>query len=542
MWTAASTSTTHTPSILERLPPQPEPCTPPQRPPPEPEAVAPARVRADPEQPAEPEAVARARARADPEPPMEAGARVRVRAELGDYKGFLQLEAQGRDGRVKVTQLKSGRGWSESPLRSEIEVLKPETRRQREGRRNVRGRAPARAGESPPKRVCVPMTGCSSLRTHFAANPHRESPPMRARPLVAADPTRWPADLRIETVFAEAETHRRAQPIRFFSASEIRHELARLTGRAGAPSVADATARFEAEAAADVASQLQTAAPHEVMERMMRRLTAMIEQEPYEPQLVKMRLDDEELLRMSAALPTTLEEMFSLGDLLEADVEPTLDEFHVYRKHLTNGQYDRRRTKSFRAMVADEALVIGRTREYGSVTLNTRVRRDSELHRDCSRLGADLSMAQVCAASEWSFGAAMAAGEFDDRWYAILGWNGGLTPSHTDAPGVQAVLYHTAAGTNTFLGVPRRVAVLLQAVREALEPTRSVSSASLAGFEAEVLRRCLCAGKLQHGAFARGETAMILPRGGHAVLTGDFKVVVAGEWHLRATGTSQSGS
>ena len=51
---------------------------------------------------------------------------------------------------------------------------------------------------------------------------------MRARPLVAADPTRWPADLRIETVFAEAETHRRAQPIRFFSASEIRHELARL--------------------------------------------------------------------------------------------------------------------------------------------------------------------------------------------------------------------------------------------------------------------------------------------------------------------------
>ena len=61
--------------------------------------------------------------------------------------------------------------------------------------------------------------------------------------------------------------------------------------------------------------------------------------------------------------------------------------------------------------------------------------------------------------------------------------------------------------------------------------------------EGEVLGECAASGRLAAGTFHAGETMLIAPGGGHAVLTGDEgKVVVAGEWHLRATGTSQSGS
>ena len=52
-------------------------------------------------------------------------------------------------------------------------------------------------------------------------------------------------------------------------------------------------------------------------------------------------------------------------------------------------------------------------------------------------------------------------------------WGAGLTCTHVD-PGVQAVLYHTIAGINRFLAVPRVVAAILHAVREALAPRSSL--------------------------------------------------------------------
>lgn len=43
-----------------------------------------------------------------------------------------------------------------------------------------------------------------------------------------------------------------------------------------------------------------------------------------------------------------------------------------------------------------------------------------------------------------------------------------------------------------------------------------------------------CEGVIQEGTFEEGDIMLILPGGGHAILTGDTgKVVLAGEWHLR---------
>ena len=54
------------------------------------------------------------------------------------------------------------------------------------------------------------------------------------------------------------------------------------------------------------------------------------------------------------------------------------------------------------------------------------------------------------------------------------------------------------------------------------------------GLEREALEACAAAGALSAGTFRAGDTMLIAPGGGHAVLTGDAgKVVVAGEWHLR---------
>ena len=49
--------------------------------------------------------------------------------------------------------------------------------------------------------------------------------------------------------------------------------------------------------------------------------------------------------------------------------------------------------------------------------------------------------------------------------------------------------------------------------------------------EQEVLSYALDKGVLEYAELAAGESLLILPRAGHAVLTGDFKVVLAGEWH-----------
>ena len=51
-------------------------------------------------------------------------------------------------------------------------------------------------------------------------------------------------------------------------------------------------------------------------------------------------------------------------------------------------------------------------------------------------------------------------------------------------------------------------------------------------FETAVLEKCLEKGLLEYGEFNAGEGLFILPRGGHAVMTGpEGKIVVAGEWH-----------
>ena len=152
---------------------------------------------------------------------------------------------------------------------------------------------------------------------------------------------------------------------------------------------------------------------------------------------------------------------------------------------------------------------------------------------------ADAAAADAAAADAasrapgWKFGPPgnTRAGAADKRWYLITGWRGGLTPTHVDL-GVQSVLYHTVAGVNRVLGVPRAIAAMLTAVREKLLNTGPMAHRELLRLERRVLARCLRAGKLQYAEFGAGETLLILPTGGHAVLTGRRKVVVAGEWHL----------
>ena len=202
----------------------------------------------------------------------------------------------------------------------------------------------------------------------------------------------------------------------------------------------------------------------------------------------------------------------------------------------------------------------------------------------CEDLAKAARVETLCPAAEgWRFGplGETLAGDEDRRHYLIAGWPGGLTPTHCDF-GVQAVLYHTLAGKNRVLGVPRGVAAALHAMREALVATGlgGETDARLLEFEANALHECLARGLLQSGAaapksrellglsaddprrrgrgaaatttrlhgnatsilgrydeFGPGETMVILPRGGHAVLTGDpHKVVLAGEWHLTPDG------
>ena len=175
------------------------------------------------------------------------------------------------------------------------------------------------------------------------------------------------------------------------------------------------------------------------------------------------------------------------------------------------------------------------------VALDTRVRVGSELDDYCNRLASTACVETVCPSSDgWRFGprGQTLAGDEDRRHYLIAGWPGGLTPTHCDF-GVQAVFYHTLAGKNRVLGVPRPVAACLHASREALVYMKlgGEADARLLQFEADALLGCLNRGLLQYDEFGPGETMLILPRGGHAVLTGrPHKVVLAGEWHLTPDG------
>ena len=139
----------------------------------------------------------------------------------------------------------------------------------------------------------------------------------------------------------------------------------------------------------------------------------------------------------------------------------------------------------------------------------------------------------------------------DQRYYLIIGTPGGLTKSHWDR-GIQTVLYHTVAGCNHVVTVPREVAAMLQAVdngggyddhnqlendvlqrlsdhdeKRHLALTPASPAATIEGSRNGQL--------IKAGTFHAGETMLILPGGGHAVLTGSSgKVILANEWHWQS--------
>ena len=455
--------------------------------------------------------------------------KVCVKNEKGEFRGW---SAEGREeGHVQmltITKNKNGSGWFEEARLADCSVMTSSAneswKQQQQQQPQPQQQKQQRKTQCPHDKVgCCPSRLCAACRTGVSAaavaapaigravpgmqTQRRNSPskgervepraPKRvcpAAPAARAASTRPSWDnKRIEAVFAEAQLSRKAKPIPIYPASEIKSLLGRLT--CGPSSEVEQTIRFERDMQTEISHQLRTEAPQLFLERMLGRITSMIEKDDYAPQLVRLRGPDDRYKLDDA--PTDLAGMFTQLEPLCSDVEPTMDEFHIYRKHNSSGRYDCARSKSFAPMVTNRALVVGESNEYGSVVLNARVRRKSSLHDTCAELGSQLRTTTIFSEDDWTFGRAIAHGEFDDRWYLILGWNGGLTPTHTDV-GCQAVLYHTAAGMNQFLGVPRRVAVVLHQVRDALET--KVPSPSLAGFESEILRRCLSFGKLQYGA------------------------------------------
>ena len=212
-----------------------------------------------------------------------------------------------------------------------------------------------------------------------------------------------------------------------------------------------------------------------------------------------------------------------------------------------------------------------------AITLSLRVTTGTRLHQVCQALEEHYQMSTtICPANQWCVGPPLEQAKVesvmtdnkneeddndeqerlirdnrlpyghDQRYYLIIGTPGALTRSHWDR-GVQTVLYHTIAGTNHALAVPRKIALMLQAVNEAISGRMcavatggggevNTTESDLAGWaddlELQVLQTC------QHltraGTFCPGESMLILPGGGHTVLTGDDgKVVLAGEWHRR---------
>eukprot|EP00548_Thalassiothrix_antarctica_P018814 CAMPEP_0194182868 /NCGR_PEP_ID=MMETSP0154-20130528/27867_1 /TAXON_ID=1049557 /ORGANISM="Thalassiothrix antarctica, Strain L6-D1" /LENGTH=419 /DNA_ID=CAMNT_0038899427 /DNA_START=53 /DNA_END=1309 /DNA_ORIENTATION=+ len=191
-----------------------------------------------------------------------------------------------------------------------------------------------------------------------------------------------------------------------------------------------------------------------------------------------------------------------------------------------------------------------------AVTLSVRVRTTSRLHNLCEELDDHYQMSStICPPTLWGKGPPKTAARVssgapsenvranrlpygtDKRYYLILGTPGALTKSHWDR-GVQAVLYHTVAGTNHALAIPRRIALLLQAiddgVYEQLGPLDEQNDSVGWGLKLEYEALKSCKPVVKSGTFEMNESMLILPGGGHAVLTGDSgKVVIAGEWHLR---------
>lgn len=190
-----------------------------------------------------------------------------------------------------------------------------------------------------------------------------------------------------------------------------------------------------------------------------------------------------------------------------------------------------------------------------AVTLSLRVKEGCKLHEACrARLDRRYSMSRtICPAERWCEGPPnnpaeieseadeptlvrrlpRSGDEGDPRYYLIIGTPGALTKSHWDR-GVQSVLYHTVAGTNHAVSVPRRVALALNAVDPANEDDEPSPESSAWHNRLECATLEACGEHVRSATFASGETMLILPGGGHAILTGvEGKVVLAGEWHLR---------
>jgi hypothetical protein len=248
---------------------------------------------------------------------------------------------------------------------------------------------------------------------------------------------------------------------------------------------------------------------------------------------------------------------------LSKQLEPTNASYEMY---VGNGDAVKPFGKSFQKMCC--AMEHGSAAAEGGestplpecVCLSARIRKNSALSDIFSSLAEGCGMGSViCRTSEgWTFGptgsAPAASGGYDPRGYLITATRGALTATHTDM-GVQCVLYFTVEGTNTFVGVPTRVAAALKALKVTIEEHPGFITADsisecfpefdgvlpskwdpqrqwLSLLETRVLEKCLSHRLLEHGEFNAGEGLFILPRGGHAVLSGpNGKVVVAGEWH-----------
>lgn len=184
----------------------------------------------------------------------------------------------------------------------------------------------------------------------------------------------------------------------------------------------------------------------------------------------------------------------------------------------------------FRAMMKGGAGIVGRG-EVGGVALNIRTTPGRGLHYACDQLRTPAGMGTITPYNEWSFGPpAEEGGSLDPRYYVIVAWGEGLTRSHCDR-GVQTVLYHTYDGVNRIIGVPSTCGALLQAANEVLLSKKFQDFEASVSLEARALQLLASRGQLQYAESKAGETLLILPRAGHAVLAGEQgKTVYAGEW------------
>ena len=315
---------------------------------------------------------------------------------------------------------------------------------------------------------------------------------------------------------------------RTLSVDEAAAEVERLVTSDGtAPSIAEATEALYASARAqadDFEGELAGYVAH-----VSARLDAELERAARSPlELSFARLEMPADARLPADFDTS---DAALAGPLARQLEPTNPPHGFHLNVLNDDMFEVRPFGDFAALVRATAA----EERDAVVALDTRVRPRTALDAACVQLARGARLSTICPPMRWKLGppGGTAAGCEDTRYYLILGARGALTPTHLDL-GTQAVLYHTVSGAHKFMGMPRRIAALVHAAREgACLRWGGDADAPLLALEAQALAHCAARGLLVVDAFAAGETLLILPRGGHAVLTGERKCVLAGEWHLR---------